>query len=416
MAFDSRVYRILIASPSDVDDEREVAVRIIQQWNDLHSTVRKVVLLPLRWETHTAPDFGTRPQEVINRAIVDECDMLIGVFWTRIGSPTGISDSGTLEEIERVGTAGKPIMLYFSHVGIDPEKIELDQIEKLRAFRNQTFPKGLVESYRSVLEFREKFARQLEIKVRELQISDQSKTSIQPLSLNFLSTETGEAIGTAVSTVTYSVEIAGLEAVPDQHLNAVRDLANAKTKEILYIPIALGIESHSPVGIRNLYVELSISLDIDDADLKDTDRSDYNAYSIDAYGHQPSWNALLTAATSVEKQASSKLDKAFAKYQAGSLQKSENGWKLVFEWDAIQPQRLRLIKPFLFLYCPRPAEVTLKARVYRESFPQPLNLTATLNVDVKKVAVDLKGVVPDWEVIVGKSGREGEKDKPFRFD
>ena len=114
MAYDSRVYRILIASPSDVEEEREIAVRVIQEWNDLYSYSRKVTLLPLRWETHTAPEYGTRPQEVINRTIVDQCDLLVGVFWTRLGSPTGEADSGTLEEIARVGDAGKPVMLYFS--------------------------------------------------------------------------------------------------------------------------------------------------------------------------------------------------------------------------------------------------------------------------------------------------------------
>jgi hypothetical protein len=37
MAYNGRVYRILIASPSDVEDERELAVRVIQEWNDLYS-------------------------------------------------------------------------------------------------------------------------------------------------------------------------------------------------------------------------------------------------------------------------------------------------------------------------------------------------------------------------------------------
>src|SRR5271165_6058547 len=101
MAYSCRVYRILIASPSDVEAEREIAVSVIQEWNNLHSYDRKVALLPLRWETHTAPEYGTRPQEVINRAIVDECDLLVGIFWTRVGTPTGIADGGTLEEIDR---------------------------------------------------------------------------------------------------------------------------------------------------------------------------------------------------------------------------------------------------------------------------------------------------------------------------
>jgi hypothetical protein len=50
--------------------------------------------------------------------------LLVGIFWTRIGSPTGEADSGTLEEIERVGNAKKPIMLYFSKVPIEPDKID----------------------------------------------------------------------------------------------------------------------------------------------------------------------------------------------------------------------------------------------------------------------------------------------------
>jgi len=99
MAYDSRVYRILIASPSDVLEEREAAVRVMQDWNDLHSNNRRVVILPLRWETHTAPEYNVRPQEAINRRIVDDCDLVVGIFWTKLGTPTGEADSGTLEEI-----------------------------------------------------------------------------------------------------------------------------------------------------------------------------------------------------------------------------------------------------------------------------------------------------------------------------
>ena len=41
MAFDGRVFRALIASPSDVEEEREIAVRVIQEWNDLYSYSRQ---------------------------------------------------------------------------------------------------------------------------------------------------------------------------------------------------------------------------------------------------------------------------------------------------------------------------------------------------------------------------------------
>jgi hypothetical protein len=176
MSYDGRVYRILIASPSDVEEEREIAASVIQSWNDLHSYARKIVLLPLRWETHTAPDLGTRPQELINRAIVDDCDLLVGIFWTRIGSPTGASGSGTIEEIERVGKANKPVMLYFSHVGIDPELVDKDQFENLKQFKAKTFPNGLVEAFKTRNEFRDKFQRQLSMKIDGLQQADSHGT------------------------------------------------------------------------------------------------------------------------------------------------------------------------------------------------------------------------------------------------
>lgn len=96
MSYSARVFRILIASPSDVSEEREIAVNTIQAWNDLNSSERQIVLLPLRWETHAAPEYGHRPQEVINRQVVDNCDLLVGIFWTRIDQlPDFVSDTPT---------------------------------------------------------------------------------------------------------------------------------------------------------------------------------------------------------------------------------------------------------------------------------------------------------------------------------
>ncbi|MCR5879153.1 DUF4062 domain-containing protein [Phenylobacterium sp. J367] len=214
MPYEAKVFRVLIASPSDVDDEREMVAATIQSWNDLHSASRKIVLLPLRWETHSAPEYGVRPQEVINRAIVDDCDLLVGIFWTRIGSPTGKADSGTLEEIDRVGKAGKPVMLYFSRIPVDPETIDLEQVEKLKKFKKNTYPQGLVESYKSLTDFREKISRQLELKVRELQRRETSGPP--PVSFSLISTETKLPAGAELSATIYDHSVADLSEVPEK--------------------------------------------------------------------------------------------------------------------------------------------------------------------------------------------------------
>jgi len=173
MPFSARVFQILIASPSDVGEERDIAVQTIQEWNNLNSADRELVLLPLRWETHSSPEYGDPPQEVLNRQIVDRSDLLVGIFWTRIGTPTGAADSGTLEEIERVASQSKPVMLYFSRAKQDPDGIDLEQLAKLRAFKAKSSGKALIETFSSHDEFREKLKKQLEFQIRILALKKQ---------------------------------------------------------------------------------------------------------------------------------------------------------------------------------------------------------------------------------------------------
>jgi hypothetical protein len=85
----------------------------------------------------------------------------IAVFWTRLGSPTGIAPSGTVEEIEEHLGAGKPAMIYFSLAPVRPDSVDSSQYAALRAFRESCRHRGLVEEYEDLTQFREKLARQL---------------------------------------------------------------------------------------------------------------------------------------------------------------------------------------------------------------------------------------------------------------
>ena len=100
MGYNARVFNVMIASPSDVASERSIVREVIYEWNAIHSEKENIVLLPVGWESHSSPEMG-RPQEIINRQTVDKCDLLVGIFGTRIGTDTGEYDSGTIEEIER---------------------------------------------------------------------------------------------------------------------------------------------------------------------------------------------------------------------------------------------------------------------------------------------------------------------------
>jgi hypothetical protein len=66
MSFISETYRVLIASPSDLAEERQAATDAVNDWNAQHAVAESVVLLPVKWETHATPQSGVRPQEAIN--------------------------------------------------------------------------------------------------------------------------------------------------------------------------------------------------------------------------------------------------------------------------------------------------------------------------------------------------------------
>lgn len=168
MGFDAKVYKILIASPGDVDEERHAIPEVISRWNNLNAESAGIVLLPVKWETHSAPLMGDRAQSVINTQMLQTCDMAIGVFWTRLGSPTGASESGTAEEIEWFLKNNRPVMVYFSSRSIEPTKLDIDQYKSLKDFERRMQKIGLTGAYSSTADLCEKLLNQLTINVRAL--------------------------------------------------------------------------------------------------------------------------------------------------------------------------------------------------------------------------------------------------------
>lgn len=171
MPFSAQVMKVLIASPSDVAQEREAIAQTLYEWNALNSEETGYVLLPVRWESHAAPAMGDRPQAIINNQVVRGCDMLIGAFWTRLGSNTGIEESGTVEEIKFFLKESRPVMLYFSKAKADLEYIDLKQLETLKKFKESIRDRGLQDGYNSAEDLKQKLLRQLTIVMRDISTS-----------------------------------------------------------------------------------------------------------------------------------------------------------------------------------------------------------------------------------------------------
>jgi hypothetical protein len=167
MSYTAKVFNVMIASPGDVASERAIVREVIYEWNSVHSKSRNIVLLPIGWESHSSPEMGSNPQEIINKQILDKCDFLVGVFWTRIGTATNKYASGTVEEIEKHIEIKKPVMLYFSGQPVAMDTVNLDQVKELKKFKDSCKSRGLYEEYDSHSDFKEKFYRHLQLKLNE---------------------------------------------------------------------------------------------------------------------------------------------------------------------------------------------------------------------------------------------------------
>jgi hypothetical protein len=154
------VINILIASPSDVSEERDVATGVIYSWNAAHFESTGIMLNPIRWETHSFPASGDRPQAIINKQIVDRGDLLVGIFGYRLGTPTGEAQSGTIEEIERFRKTGKQVALYFSTAPV-PRDVDREQLRALEEYQEERKKDTLYSTFDSPEELRRHLTQHL---------------------------------------------------------------------------------------------------------------------------------------------------------------------------------------------------------------------------------------------------------------
>lgn len=402
MSFPAQVFRILIASPSDVTEERDIAVRAIQEWNDLNASERQLVLLPLRWETHSAPEYGKRPQEIINQQVVDHCDLLVGIFWTRVGSPTGVAESGTIEEIERVAADGKPVMLYFSQAKQDPDNLDLEQLAKLREFKKKTFPNALIENYTNAIEFKEKISKQIEIQLRILLAARVEKNGganlirpITDIALHFADPESGTDSGTNLSISSRYINVTDFDAIPDfvpqksekkegglfmpgasnplwlstlqstdANKNYYRQRVTSLVLKEFFHPIRFWLKNFGGIGARDIYIDLSVQGDNDKLILI-------------------SKSQLPTSLPSTSSSSQGLLSERHPISPDELISKAGLGWTYAMDIKALQPQRELSPSVELFIGAREKCEVTVTAKIFADTLPEPIirSLALTLNVE-----------------------------------
>jgi len=389
MPFSAKAIRILIASPSDVSNERAAAVETIQRWNDLNSESRQIVLLPVRWETHGAPEYGQRPQEIINRQLGDKCDLVVGIFWTRIGTSTGVAESGTLEEIERAAKENKTVMLYFSTTPQSPDSIDLEQLGKIRSFKDGIKDKALFYSFSDISNFREQFLRQLDIQVRQLVQDEQDpETSVERvpaeriIDFQFADPKNFRGMGLRRSVAISYFNVTDFDAIPDykgqkqgqkQSHNALAGQPNANyyrqkvTAAVLksaVAPVPFVLTNLGEIGARDVYIDLKFS----------SKSSDSGGLTILGESQIPT--------SEPEKMGALWLVAGPSPNAPDEVLKEGAVWSSSMEIPALQPQRQVIPKNKLLISARRSIEVEIQATIYADILAKPIVKTLTLDMAV----------------------------------
>ncbi len=161
-----QLFRVLIASPGDVRERNAVRNEIIR-WSVEHSESRQIALLPLMWEDAAPTDLRDRPQRVINRHLVDHCDMCIALFWNRIGTPTDEHEGGAVEEVVRMVRRGLPTSVFFNDAE-PPDNHDPVQRKQIEALQTRWRNKGFTGNYNTKAELLSAVRTSLSAHVTEL--------------------------------------------------------------------------------------------------------------------------------------------------------------------------------------------------------------------------------------------------------
>src|SRR5947209_1872859 len=156
------VFRVVVASPSDVSAERNHLQEVVNELNLTVAPSLRCRIELCRWETDARPGFHIQgPQGLIDSILnIEDCDVFVGIFWTRFRTPVFDGKSGTEHEFNRAYKSwrqtGRPeILFYFNEKPyVLRTEQELDQVRRIIKFRSEFPIEGLWWTYKGTQKFK----------------------------------------------------------------------------------------------------------------------------------------------------------------------------------------------------------------------------------------------------------------------
>lgn len=158
-------YTVFVASPADVQKERNLIKQVIDEVNLTHGSSLGYELELWKYEDNAYPS-AQRPQDLIN-TVAKPYQIFIGIMWKRFGTPTSTAGSGTEEEYNKAYAEWQKknvynIMFYFCKKKFAPESVEeTEQMTKVLKFKQQLNSQSFIWDYNNTADFEEKIRKHL---------------------------------------------------------------------------------------------------------------------------------------------------------------------------------------------------------------------------------------------------------------
>jgi len=190
MPEDKTHLKVVVVSPGDTQGERSSLEEIFGNLNRNIAAEKGFYFDLYSWDTDAYPRFHAQgPQGAIDESLgIKDCDIVIGMFWARFGTPVRDADSGTEHELRIAYQSWKEkekkrplIMLYFNREKFAPETLDqADQLRKVFEFKKTFSAEALYGDYVGVESFKTKVTNDLTKLLRDMprgtrQISDAVK-------------------------------------------------------------------------------------------------------------------------------------------------------------------------------------------------------------------------------------------------
>ena len=155
------MYDLLISCPGDVNQFIDIIRECVDNFNRVYGNVNNMEIATKHWSTDSYPQSGDKPQELLNKQFVRECDAAVAIFWTKFGTPTDKYGSGTEEEIEEMLSSNKQVFMYFFDAPINPSNVDMKQYKKVQAFKEKYKDRGIYFIVKDEHELRQLFTNHL---------------------------------------------------------------------------------------------------------------------------------------------------------------------------------------------------------------------------------------------------------------